>query len=192
MLALSPPSREAILHFLEQQRDQPFTYPQAGATRGGEAPPGFVADHREREIGRGREAFEAAGAAMRRWEMFHLGWVEICWPETPIVPGAVVASVIRFGGVRWVNACRIVYVLDEARRFGLAYGTLPGHVESGEELFAIEWRDDDSVWYSISAFSRPRFWLVRLAYPIARRLQRRFAVDSLAAMARAVGSVTVP
>jgi uncharacterized protein (UPF0548 family) len=59
-------------------------------------------------------------------------------------------------------------------------------VESGEELFSIEWRDDDSVWYSISAFSRPRLWLVRLAYPVARRLQRRFAVESLVVMERAV------
>jgi len=186
MISLTRPSRETVARFLELQRDQPFTYPNPGATRTGEAPPGFDADHREREIGRGREAFEAACATVRRWEMFHLGWVEICWPDTPVVPGSVVAMVAQFGGVRWINACRIVYVLDEERRFGFAYGTLPGHVENGEELFAIEWRDDDSVWYSIAAFSRPRHWLVRLGYPLARRLQKRFAVESLAVMERTV------
>lgn len=48
-------------------------------------------------------------------------------------------------------------------RFGFAYGTLPGHVESGEERFQIEWhRSDDSVWYDILAFSRPNHPLARL------------------------------
>lgn len=186
MIRLARPSREDIARFLDRQRDRPFTYPSPGSSRTGEAPPGFVVDHRSREIGRGRETFAAAGAAVRRWEMFHLGWVEICWPETPVAPGSVVAMVARFGGLWWVNACRIVYVLDEARRFGFAYGTLADHVERGEELFSIEWREDDSVWYEISAFSRPRLWLVRLGYPVARHLQKRFGVDSLAALERAV------
>src|SRR5262249_55066407 len=80
------------------------------------------------------------------------------------------------------NRCRIVHVVDEPRRFVFAYGTLPGHVESGEERFLIEWLPDDSVWYDLRAFSRPRLWLVRLLYPLARRQQRRFARESLAAM----------
>jgi Domain of unknown function (DUF1990) len=36
--------------------------------------------------------------------------------------------------------CRVVCVVDEAgptSKFGFAYGTLPGHVESGEERFLI-------------------------------------------------------
>lgn len=80
--------------------------------------------------------------------------------------------------------------MDEAgppRRFGFAYGTLPGHVESGEERFVVEWReDDDSVWYDILAFSRPRHLAARAGYPLARGLQARFRRDSAAAMVRAV------
>ena len=49
--------------------------------------------------------------------------------------------------------------MDESgpvRRFGFAYGTLPGHAESGEERFLIEWdQDEDGVWFDILAFSRP-------------------------------------
>ena len=71
-------------------------------------------------------------------------------------------------------------------KFGFAYGTLPGHVECGEERFTVEWhRDDDSVWYDILAFSKPGHILTRLGYPLARRLQKRFAVDSMQAMVRA-------
>jgi uncharacterized protein (UPF0548 family) len=83
-----------------------------------------------------------------------------------------------------------VSVVDEggpARRYGFAYGTLPGHAESGEERFTVEWHEADAaVWYDILAFSRPQHFLARLGYPFARRLQRRFAKDSVAAMLRAV------
>jgi uncharacterized protein (UPF0548 family) len=102
-----------------------------------------------------------------------------------------VAVVARVLGVWWVNACRVVYVVDQdgpVARSGFAYGTLPGHAESAEERFLAEWdRADDSVWYDILAFSRPRHPLARLGYPLTRRTQRRFARDSAAAMLRAVG-----
>lgn len=95
-------------------------------------------------------------------------------------------------GVWWRNHCRIAYVVDESghiSRFGFAYGTLPGHVESGEELFLIEWdRNTNSVSYQILAFSRPKHLLTRLGYPLVRRNQKRFGRDSATAMFRAVNS----
>jgi uncharacterized protein (UPF0548 family) len=99
--------------------------------------------------------------------------------------------VARLFGLCWLNAARIVYVLDETignvTRYGFAYGTLPAHSEMGEELFAVEWnRTDDNVSYNILAFSRPRLLLARLAKPITRHVQKRFRRDSAAAMRRAV------
>src|SRR5262249_51861973 len=83
-----------------------------------------------------------------------------------------------------------VYVVDDegpVQRFGFAYGTLPGHAESGEERFTVEGHEqDDAVWYDILAFSRPQQLLARWGYPFARRLQKRFARDAAAAMRRAV------
>ena len=123
--------------------------------------------------------------------MFQLGWVELFHETAPIEIGSDVAVLVRVFGVWSLNACRIVYVMDEpepVRRFGFAYGTLPDHAERGEERFSIEWhRADDSVWYDLLAFSRPRHLLSRAGYPFTRRLQKRFARDSLAAMKRAVG-----
>ena len=102
-------------------------------------------------------------------------------------------ALARILGLWWVNACRIVYLVDEqapVSRFGFAYGTLPEHAESGEERFTVEWHeDDDTVWYDILAFSRPHQLLARLAYPYVRRLQKRFARDSAAAMGRWVKAV---
>jgi uncharacterized protein (UPF0548 family) len=98
----------------------------------------------------------------------------------------------RLFGCWLLNACRIVYVVNEegpVTRYGFAYGTLPGHAESGEERFTVEWHEaDDAVWYDILAFSRPHQVLARLGYPLTRRLQKRFARDSAAAMQRAVSN----
>ena len=148
-------------------------------------------DHTRVRVGNGERAFEVARAALARWEHFRLGWVEAHPATDGIRVGAMVAVVARAFGLSWLNACRVVYVVDDeqgpARRWGFAYGTLPGHAESGEERFLIEWdRTDGGVWYDILAFSRPRHPLARLAYPLARRLQRRFARDSAAAMLRAL------
>lgn len=123
--------------------------------------------------------------------MFVVPWIALCWPDTPIEIGANVALIARHAGFWSLNACRIVYLIEEAgdpERFGFAYGTLPAHGERGEERFTVEFhRADASVWYDLYAFSRP--WaLARLAYPYARLLQRRFARDSMSAMKRAVSS----
>ena len=69
---------------------------------------------------------------------------------------------------------RVVYVVDEPTRRGFAYGTLPGHPESGEEAFVVERRDDDSVWLTIRAFSRPAAPWLWLGYPVLRLLQAIF------------------
>jgi uncharacterized protein (UPF0548 family) len=91
-----------------------------------------------------------------------------------------------------MNACRVVYLLDDEAggvlRSGFAYGTLPAHAEIGEERFSVEWRlTDDSVRYDLFAFSRPGRFLARVGYPVARRMQRRFARESKQAMLDAVG-----
>jgi uncharacterized protein (UPF0548 family) len=191
MLLLRKPSAAAVHGFLDSQAGLGFTYPAVGATATN-PPAGYAVDHTRIRLGTGQSVFTEAKAALQRWEHFQLGWVEPCWPDTPIERGRVVAVLGRLCGLWCLNACRIVYVVDEngpVKRFGFAYGTLPEHVESGEERFIVEQPEaDDSVWYDILAFSRPNQLLARLGYPLVRRLQKRFAKDSAAAMLRAVES----
>lgn len=170
-----------------------FTYSPVGATA--HTPPaGYVVDRTRIELGAGESVFLAAKAALQRWEHFRLGWVEPWPPETPIQSGEVVAIMAWTAGLWTLNCCRIVYVVDESgpiKKFGFAYGTLPGHVESGEELFQIEWdQNTNSVCYDILAFSRPNHFLTRLSYPLVRHTQKRFGRDSAAAMFRAVNSAS--
>jgi uncharacterized protein (UPF0548 family) len=187
MSALRKPSEQAIATFLARQEKALFSYPEVGATRGA-APAGYDADHNRVELGEGAAVFEAACAALRRWEMFPRPWTEVLPADAPIQVGQTVVVLARMFGLWWLNAARVVYVLDEAgppRRFGFAYGTLADHAERGEERFRVEWHSDGRVWYDLFAFSRPRHPLARLAYPLARRLQRRFQAESKAAMRRA-------
>lgn len=189
MLSLHKPSAERLHDLLAAQAKFDLTYSAVGATAA-VPPAGYVVDRTRIKLGEGAGTFAAAKAALRRWEHFRLGWVEAWSPETPIQVGQVVAVIARLFGLWWLNACRIVYLVDEdgpVKRFGFAYGTLPQHAESGEERFTVEWHEqDDAVWYDILAFSRPQQLLARLGYPFARRLQKRFARDSAAAMRRAV------
>jgi uncharacterized protein (UPF0548 family) len=121
--------------------------------------------------------------------MFEMSWLELCWPNVPIVAGSTVAVVVHHLGFWSLHACRIVYTIEErgaVERYGFAYGTLSDHAEMGEERFTVEFQtSDETVWYDIYAFSRPRP-LARLAYPFTRALQERFASDSKKAMHRAV------
>ena len=190
LMSLHRPSDAAIQAFLDLQRSQSFPYRGVGSSRH-EPPTGYVVDHRRVCLDTGQRTFKAAYAALWRWQMFQVGWAQLCWPTTGIEPGAVVGISASWGSLWFLNACRIVYVLDEStpvRRVGFAYGPLPGHAERGEERFSIEWHSNDTVWYDLLAFSRPGHWLIWLGYPCVRWLQRLFALASLAAMVRAVGA----
>lgn len=177
--------------FRREAQGASLSYQAVGATRNDEngPPAGFDSDHNRVQLGSGEAVWERACAALRTWKMFPAPWTCISAADTPIRVGEVVAMQAKAFGVWWVNACRIVYVIEktgEARRFGFAYGTLPAHVESGEERFSVEMNVGGQVWYDVRAFSRPRYWPVRLMKPLARRLQARFVRDSKRAMQEAV------
>jgi len=181
------PSAELVRKFIASQQELPFSYSGVGTTQG-QPPAGYQVDHNRIKLGNGEETYRRAVTALRNWRQFELGWVTIVPPGKPLEAGSTVAVQVKVFGVWSLNAARIVYLIDENRsgneRFGFAYGTLPDHVEAGEERFTVEWHreEDGSVWYDIYAFSRPKHPLVRLGFPIARMLQKRFVRDSLAVM----------
>ena len=197
MLYLTRPRPGTIDALLDAQRTAAFSYAEVGATRDGPAPAGYTVDRNRIRVGSGEDAFRRAVDALHAWRMTALGWASVHPARPAIAPGVVVAMVVRHYGVWTVNPCRIVYVLDEEadgmQRVGFANGTLAAHGAVGEERFSVEWhRADDGVWYDLHAFSRLAHPIARLAPPLARRLQRRFARDSLRAMAEAVSVSAAP
>jgi uncharacterized protein (UPF0548 family) len=136
--------------------------------------------------------YRRAVEALRGWRQFDLGWASIVPRGAPLEVGTTVAVLARHYGFWSLNSARVVYLVEDtnrAKRFGFAYGTLPGHAEKGEERFVVERdRESGSVHYDVLAFSRPNHPLAWLGYPFARALQRRFARDSKEAMARAAAA----
>ena len=177
------PNDDEIRDFLDEQRHKPLNGCDAGST----VPAGYTIDHNRIRLGNGPATFQKAVEAIKRWEMFNIGWLDLCWADAPIETGSVFAVLAHHLGFWSLNACRIMSVIDEGRdprRYGFVYGTLPDHAERGREQFVIEWGDDDSVWYDILAYSRPNAILAKVGYPITRLLQKRFARDSMKAMVR--------
>lgn len=179
MFRITEPSDRDAVKFVSCQSNLPFTYSEVGATNTKPPSNGYNVDHNRIQIGTGEAAYKRGVEALKHWRQFDLGWVTIVPRGVPIKVGATVAVKAKALGTWSLNACRIVYTINENRRFGFAYGTLPDHAECGEERFSIEWLPDDSVWYDILAFSRPQHPLAKLSAPLARKLQKQFARDSL-------------
>lgn len=186
---LVAPSESEIRRFISAQHKSPFSYLQVGASAG-EVPKNYDLDHNRVRLGAGEACWHRAIEAIRRWRMFEMPWLQLCWPTAQIRVETEVAVLVHHLGFCSLNACRIAYVVEEdaaIKRFGFAYGTLLEHAEGGEERFTVEWHQaNNEVWYDILAFSRPRSVLARIGYPLSRALQKRFAQDSKAAMLRAV------
>src|ERR1051325_1364662 len=182
MFRISEPTERDVIQFISTQRNLPFTYSEVGATNA-TPPPGYKVDHNRIQLGEGEPAYARAVEALKNWRQFDLGWVTIVPRGVAVEVDATVAVKARAFGTWSLNACRVVYVIDETRRFGFAYGTLPDHVECGEERFMIEFhKEDETVWYDILAFSKPQHLLVKVSYPLTRKLQKRFARDSMERM----------
>ena len=192
MYLFKKPSGERISKFIESQSRLEFTYPSVGATRNGDHPSGFVVDHNRVHLGAGQTIFDAAKRALCDWQNYRFDWIELHRPDVNPEPEQTVGVLARALGLWVLNACRVVYVIEEEEplcRFAFAYGTLPEHAESGEERFQVEWHeDDDSVWYDILAFSRPNQLFSKIAYPYVRYKQKQFAGDSMRAMKAAVSA----
>ncbi len=191
MFLIARPSEARINAFLESLSEAPLSYPDVGLSRDGGVPAGYHLHHRRVLLGHGAETFAAAAAALGRWSMFDVGWARLCWPTASTEPGSTVAVLARVFGIWSLNACRVVYTLDDpeggaVRRVGFGYGTLSEHAMKGEERFMVEWHAaSGEVWYDLLAFSMPGGWISRLTLPIVRRLQWRFGTGSLDAMRRA-------
>lgn len=194
MPTLRKPSVAAVEQLLASQADKTFSYSDPGITRDDalKKESVYVIDHTRIQLGEGEVTYGAAVAALQNWQQFNLGWIAAFPTSTPIEAGANVAVVARAFGIWTIHCARIVYTIDDhagddhagpIHHFGFAYGTLPAHMEAGEERFQIEWNTTTGkVHYDILAFSRPRHPLTKLGYPLVRRLQKRFGRDSAARM----------
>jgi uncharacterized protein (UPF0548 family) len=191
--SITKPQRAEINQLIDAQDHLPFSYPDVGSTR--DMHPDkteflskqYRINHHRVRLGCGEEAYIRAKEAFQQWAMFRLEWVQFCWPETPLEPGANIAILGRVKRVWFLNVSRVVYCLDEQgpiSRFGFGTGTLPGHVVRGEERFVVEWdQKDGGVWYELLSFSQESHPIINVSGEL-HAAQRRFARESGGAMIR--------
>ena len=157
-----------------------------GKTTGGDEalPKSWRISRSEQEIGRGREAYLRAEAALGRLDCMQLGWLRA------VLHGDAMAIASRqFGCVWLMNANRVIARSSSARRSSVTWATTQRHVLAGEETLEVRWdAETDAVTFSIRALSRPHHLLSWATYPYVCFQQRRFARDATAAMERAASA----
>lgn len=149
-------------------RSAPYTYGPVGHTATGPVE-GF--DWFERSATLERRDFDAAAKGLLSWQVQVRAGLRVVASHVPLEAGSVVLMRLGRGPLSPRMPCRVVYVIEEPDLRGFAYGTLPGHPESGEERFALRRHGDGSLVLTISAFSRPASRLARLGGPLTRRAQ---------------------
>lgn len=172
------PTPSELETFLKEQQTLALSYDEVGTTHPERLtiPADFTKDHMRLYLGQGSAVFDEACHLLKQWHMYKQDWLEL-YPKAPRTDeGSVGCVIAKHFGFYSVSSFKIIYRLEEENRLAFAIGTLPGHVEKGEERFMVETSGSGAVWLDILAFSRPGHPLVKLGYPLARLMQRRFAM----------------
>jgi uncharacterized protein (UPF0548 family) len=156
---------------LDALRRQELTYAEVGRTRGG-VPAGYDRLRRTRDVGSGAGHFAAAAETLLGWDMHRRAGVPVRASSARAAVDSVAVLSLGRGPLVVRAPVRVVYVIEDDRRTGFAYGTLPGHPECGEEAFVLEHLEDGRVQFTITAFSRPASALATLGGPITGLVQR--------------------
>jgi uncharacterized protein (UPF0548 family) len=153
---------------LSKLAELPLTYSEVGATAGA-LPTGYHHVQKSGVIGSGRRRFDEAADQGMRWGMLRGAGLRV----EPTTEVAAVGSevIVHLGPIQ--APCRVVYLVDEPDQRGFAYGTLPGHAESGEERFVVRYEPaSQQVFAEVVAFSRHATWWSRLGAPVTSVAQR--------------------
>jgi uncharacterized protein (UPF0548 family) len=162
-----------LLEEAEMKSEKPlsdFTYAEVGATAA-KLPSGYNYLRAQRVVGHGAELFEDCARVILNWGIQKGAGFRVA-NEGPVLEHGENRLGLHWGPFQTWAVCRVVYVIDEPKRKGFAYGTLPGHPERGEESFIVSIDDDGKVVVDIVAFSKPGRWFAKLGGPLLRFLQQ--------------------
>lgn len=159
-----------------------LTYEPRGLTLDDQLPAGYQHLEVERRLGAGDAAYRRARESLMTYgPQRGLGLRPRATAPRAAVGVDVLSRLVVLG-----VPCRIVWAIEGAERSGFGYGTLEGHLESGEEGFLVERRGDD-VYAMVRAYTRPARLLTRIGGPLTWRAQRVAALGYLRALQGAVG-----
>ena len=133
------------------------------------APAGFT--HLSHSATLSRRDFHETARDLLEWRVHSRAGLQVQASDIPLRRDSVVLLRWGLGALSLRIPCRVLEVVEEPRRRGFTYGTLPGHPEAGEERFLLEHLDDGRILFTITAFSRPASALAKLGGPISRAAQ---------------------
>lgn len=174
---------------------------------------GYALNNARVQLGTGETTYLKAKGSLRSWRHFQLGWASVD-PSTPIkveqrfcvCVNELFTWILTPLEISYVHDIHSFETLPQSQKgssstiskgnmkgcFAYGSGTLEGHLLAGEEMFAVKWEEDDSVWYEVLSFSKPAKLLSRATYPYIQWRQRFFAKQSSTAMVRAVSGSGYP
>ncbi len=170
------PTREACL----QQRlaqlyatldKQQLSYGEPGMTHREDVRRGFRRTVVRERVGNGEATFRRAYDALLGGQMHRRAGLGLFPTDLRLSAGTDFVSFISSGPITVANPCRVIAVLDEPLRASVSYGTLPGHPLCGEEEFLVELESGGTVWFVITAVSKPGALYAHLGAPLTRRAQ---------------------
>ena len=178
------PTQQRLTDRLQRYEQLDYTYVEVGATCAASLPAGYHHIDHSTIAGTGHKTFALLAKALWGWQLQRCAGLVVATSHDTVTIGVTVLNAIpdRPG---LVAPCRVVDVVDDHRRRGFSYGTLPGHPLRGEERFTVEFDAAGRVVLHIVSFSVPT-GLARLAPPVARLGQRALNGRYAAAACRIV------
>lgn len=169
--------------FAQATAQLPYSYPEIGATQSTNYPNGYTIDHNQIELGSNDKTFERAREALKSWLPQQATKIGVHPKSAKLKPDeSFLLAIVELPFFVIAAPSRVVYLIDEEHRFGYAYGTLKGHPERGEVRFLVQREMHGQVVFQVDSFSKRSSRLVKLARPIARRIQIRATQIYLSSM----------
>lgn len=163
-----------------------LTYPEVGATEHDELPAGYHHFRMSIDLGHGDVLMVRAAEAVMTFGVQRGAGLRPVTSSPRAAVGVLVIGRVGLGPLALSIPCSVVWAVDERRRAGFGYGTLPGHPERGEEAFVVSHDADDVVRFHVRSFSAPGRWFTRAAGPLLHVATDAAARRYITAMRRLV------
>lgn len=154
-----------------------LTYTEVGATGAATLPSGYHHIDHSTIVGTGQRTFDLLAGAVLSWNLQRTAGFIVATTHDRVTVGATVLNCLG-APFSVLVPCQVVDLIDDQRRRGFSYGTLPGHPLRGEERFTVELDEAGRVLLRIRSFSTPT-GLPRVAPALARAgrraVNRRYA-----------------
>jgi uncharacterized protein (UPF0548 family) len=125
-------------------------------------------------VGTGLDAFEKAVLCLSQFAVHERAGFQVLKTSNSLEVNSCVLLKLSLFPFYITSVCRITNIISSSNTFGFTYGTLPHHIEVGEELFLIELTKTNNVLFKIKTISRPGNKFAILVKPYSNHLQLKF------------------